>query len=531
MEKHRGRYGRDLRVGLLAAVLLSACMSTPEAPTDDQAASMPAAQVEEGMSHTEDAQASIAGALILPLKSPIPGCEVAPIDLVKLGGAEFANPPAIYSTGGVLSAKLNVQYGQNQIGNCPVTLRSYNGSLVGPTLVITPGDTLRVTLVNQLPAGAIAFTKTITPSNGVAVTETIEVPAQPHHVMNQLGAFNTTNLHVHGLHVSPAGNSDNVLLEIGPGQTFQYEIKVPKNQPPGTYWYHAHNHGSTATQVTSGMAGAIVITGDYAKVDLIKKAHERVFVLQQIAYDEAGFVEPATGGTWTLPFNPNFPPGYFSPCAWEPTLREHTINGQLFPKLEMAAGEVQRWRFIHAGVRESIGLELHGPFPPNATPTYTDVLSSPALTLTEIAADGIALGAPAPWKQVELEPGYRSDMLVQALKPGVYYLMDNGVQVTTTSRDSSTGAYTTTTQSSDALTCAGFNETPNFLAKVDVKSPVVGMPPAPFKLPAAWPASPMKSIISVMTTEAFSRSLGLTNTVSLTQAMGALKSLSTPTTR
>ena len=58
-------------------------------------------------------------------------------------------------------------------------------------------------------------------------------------------SFNTTNLHTHGMHVSPVGNSDNVLLAIPPQSTQPYEIKVPATHTRGTYWYHAHTHGST----------------------------------------------------------------------------------------------------------------------------------------------------------------------------------------------------------------------------------------------------------------------------------------------
>ena len=43
---------------------------------------------------------------------------------------------------------------------------------------------------------------------------------------NQLS--DTTNLHVHGLHVSPQGNSDNVLVAIEPGTTFEYEYQLPR---------------------------------------------------------------------------------------------------------------------------------------------------------------------------------------------------------------------------------------------------------------------------------------------------------------
>ena len=34
-------------------------------------------------------------------------------------------------------------------------------------------------------------------------------------------------------------------------------------QAPGTHWYHAHKHGSTALNVANGMTGAFVIEGQY----------------------------------------------------------------------------------------------------------------------------------------------------------------------------------------------------------------------------------------------------------------------------
>ena len=34
-------------------------------------------------------------------------------------------------------------------------------------------------------------------------------------------------------------------------------------QAPGTHWYHAHKHGSTAINVANGMTGAFIIEGKY----------------------------------------------------------------------------------------------------------------------------------------------------------------------------------------------------------------------------------------------------------------------------
>ena len=40
-------------------------------------------------------------------------------------------------------------------------------------------------------------------------------------------------------------------------------------QSPGTHWYHAHKHGSTAINVANGMTGVFIIEGDYD--DKLKK--------------------------------------------------------------------------------------------------------------------------------------------------------------------------------------------------------------------------------------------------------------------
>ncbi len=442
-------------VVVLAGIFVTGCtQSTPAAiPTADTGvvATQPSTHADPAI------QTSAA------LTTPVPGCQIQEFNLGSPGtGATLEDPDVITATNGTVSMTLTVTYtvpygDDNQkigqkIGDCPVHLRSYNGQLVGPTLRARPGDSLRITLVNDLP-----------PDN-----------VDMQHVMNTIGDLNHTNLHTHGLHVSPAGNSDNVLLDIAPGQTFEYEIKVPLNQVPGTYWYHAHLHGSTATQVSSGMAGALIIMGDTSpntvdSLPEVKGAAEKIFVFQQIAYDEVGLIEPDSGGGGgTFPSNSKI--AYFGPCNWEPMKREHTINGQLFPTVKLQTGEVQRWRFIDAGIRESIGVELHGPYTGSGTPTITEVLKLPLNHLNEIAVDGIPLYRVDAWPQVDLEPGYRSDVLVQLTEPGQYFLVDNGVIQTIVTRDPNTGTYTTKTEPSFSLTCSD-HELPGFLATVVVTGP------------------------------------------------------------
>ncbi len=52
-----------------------------------------------------------------------------------------------------------------------------------------------------------------------------------------------TNLHFHGLHVSPNAPQDDVLdMMASPGETLHYSVQVPTQQPPGLYWYHARSN-------------------------------------------------------------------------------------------------------------------------------------------------------------------------------------------------------------------------------------------------------------------------------------------------
>lgn len=323
--------------------------------------------------------------------APVPGCEYAPIDLAAYGGAPLEDPPEIRSAGGALTATLTVGYTGTAIAGCPVRLRTYDGALVGPTLRGRPGDTLFITLDNRLPPNPHSH------SHSHSMPMDINVPHD----------FNTTNLHTHGLHVSPSGNSDNVLLSVEPGETFDYEIAIPDDHPPGTFWYHAHRHGSTALQVSSGMAGAIVIEGGLDDVPAIAEAKDRILLFQQIAYDQEGVIESYDD---------------FGPRGWQASHRQTLINGQVAPTIELAPGTVERWRMIHGGVRETLRpvLRLRQVAPLAGAPAFVPLTPAAlsalpiAMPQHEIAVDGLALGRIDTWEVVELQPGQRSDVLVKA---------------------------------------------------------------------------------------------------------------------
>ena len=352
---------------------------------------------------------------------------------------------------------LSIQYTDSKIYNpatksCDnVRLRSYVGTdtstarpFVAPVIEINPGDTIRVNLTNNLPYDDSCINHNEDINN-------------PH-------CFNGSNLHSHGLWISPTGNSDNVLLSINPGVEFQYEYNVPPDHPAGTFWYHPHRHGSTALQVSSGMVGALIIRGDRlpSKTDngdidtLLKRPNgndipERILVLQQIQYyclNDNGGIKENKDKTWLCdPDDIGIIESYevkdsdgntnFSPSSWSRSGRYTSINGLILPKFRARAGKIQRWRLIHAGVRDTISLEFRkfSKFkegdpeidPSSASDAKRYVAqhcTGEPLLYHVIADDGLTRAQAWPTKLTTLQPGYRSDALVVFPEKGKYCVIN-----------------------------------------------------------------------------------------------------------
>jgi suppressor of ftsI len=114
---------------------------------------------------------------------------------------------------------------------------AFKGRNVAPILRVSPGDTIQIDYVNDLPAKA---------QGSCAISPCMDM----------------TNLHFHGLEVSPNAPQDDVLTMMAmPGQSLHYTVAIPQDHPPGLFWYHTHPHGESHRQVLDGMSGAIVIEG------------------------------------------------------------------------------------------------------------------------------------------------------------------------------------------------------------------------------------------------------------------------------
>ena len=408
---------------------------------------------------------------------------------------------SISRRGSIVSVVLNFVRGRFFINNPdptdpqpdgldPVELRSYGGCKSGPAIFVKPGDTLRVDLINQLAKDD--------PSCLPNPPEGLGLPAL-------VGCFNTTNLHTHGLHVSPAGNSDNVLLNIAPQTKFPYEINIPNDHPAGTFWYHAHRHGSTAVQVASGASGVLVVKGErpytppspqnpkpIADIDTVlhdvngAPFKEQLFLFQQIAYACFANQPNQPGGPWqqiyttqglynasspanianapwtcplATPGNPvspgvveNFGLQLDSSSIWDTNGRFTSVNGIVQPTLTVPAGEIQRWRFVHAGIHDTINIQLVRATPVGTTNLIaTSALSgnrqqqkadllaacnaSPGTLIPqfEIASDGLtrtklrtvhASQVGGVLESNYMQPGYRSDVLVVFPSDGDYCLLN-----------------------------------------------------------------------------------------------------------
>ncbi len=108
-------------------------------------------------------------------------------------------------------------------------------------------------------------------------------------------------------------------------------------QSPGTHWYHAHKHGSTAINVANGMTGAFIIEGPYD--DDLNAWYGAGWTRQQpiLVMNQLG-VTPnlMRGGQGQTDKGPNF-----------------SVNGQINPVIKMQPGEVKMLRIVNSSGRAS----------------------------------------------------------------------------------------------------------------------------------------------------------------------------------
>jgi suppressor of ftsI len=204
----------------------------------------------------------------------------------------------------------------------------FEGRANAPTLRLSPGDQLKVTYINDLPAKA---------------KETCAI----------MPCIDMTNLHFHGLEVSPNAPQDDVLdMMAAPGQTLRYTVQIPKDHAPGLYWYHTHPHGESHRQALDGMSGAIVIEGIASYYPSLAGLSERVLVLRGRSIKD----DPQSADLkHRVDLSSNV-------CGAELEAPDEvfTTNGSVRPQIEIAPDERQFWRVVNASADRYMDLHLEG---------------------------------------------------------------------------------------------------------------------------------------------------------------------------
>ena len=249
-------------------------------------------------------------------------------------GDALVQPAAMQSRNGFLDAALTAAPGAVKLGNLTFPGALYNGSYLPPLLRVRTGDVLRIAFRNELPD-------------------------------------DPSNLHFHGMSVSPKGKSDNVFIHVHPGQDFNYEVMIPARgrQGPGLFWYHPHAHGFVLKQMLGGMSGGLVVDGLEQVFPILESLPERFLFIKHAEIDGREIV---------------------------------SINGQINPVIEIKPGEVQFWRIAHIGATLFLKLRFEG------------------MPLYAIATDGHSLSRPRKIKEIFIGPGERIDALVVGPPAGAY---------------------------------------------------------------------------------------------------------------
>jgi FtsP/CotA-like multicopper oxidase with cupredoxin domain len=238
-------------------------------------------------------------------------------------GAVVRNPPALFSQNGYLSVRFSYQTRTDDEGRTLFSFMTPDG-LENPTLYVRPGDHLIVTITNNTPA---------TP---------IEMPAPPPTCGGSVMTHSSVNIHFHGTNTSPVCGQDEVVHTIiNSGETFQYNLVFPLDEPPGVYWYHPHAHGLTEAALQGGASGAIVVEG-------IQRFHPEVAGLRQrvlLIRDQNVAGNPTPGGkipSWDLSLN-------FVPIAYP---------AEVPAILRMRSGNKEFWRVVNASADSLVDLQV-----------------------------------------------------------------------------------------------------------------------------------------------------------------------------
>jgi bilirubin oxidase len=225
---------------------------------------------------------------------------------------------------------------------------TYNGTIPGPTLEVREGDRVLIHFRNDLPE--------------------------------------ETTVHWHGLHI-PWNADGSPFHPVAAGARVDFDFTIPEGTA-GTYWYHPHPHHRTAPQVAKGLYGAIIVR---AADDPLPDIPEQLLILSDNRFLEDGSIDMPD--RHTPAGNIDFENGREGDVLF--------VNGQIMPKVNLRAGEVQRWRIVNASAARMYRLAI------------------PGHELLHVGCDGGLFERPVPTGEVLIAASERIELLVRGTgEPG-----------------------------------------------------------------------------------------------------------------
>jgi len=318
-------------------------------------------------------------------------------------GSVVHNPPALFSSNGVLNVRFSYQTTTDSAGR-PVYCMMTDSGIQEPTLHVNPGDTLIITVTNNTPPQNFQHAEVYNPPNcgdkkiqwdGVA-------PAAP-------ADGSSVNIHYHGTNTTPQCGGDNVVKAlINSGTTFQYNFVFPRDEPPGLYWYHPHVHGLAERDLLGGATGLLVVDGIQNVQPSVAGLRQRFLAIRDLPQVQGLDEGPGNCGV-DIPFQ-DVSVNYV-PVDSHATVDSagNTTSISFTPAvLQMAPGETQFWRVANTAADTILDLQV--------------VYDGVPQTIQLVAIDGVPVnsqegtqpGSLIPVTRFRLPPAARVEFLVKA---------------------------------------------------------------------------------------------------------------------
>ncbi len=301
-----------------------------------------------------------------------------------VAGSVVADPLSLQSANGVLKIDLTLQNsidGSGYLHDC-LNYPAPSGIVEAPTWYLNPGDELILKLTDQLVANPLQPPQGYRMRGRAPMTMTMTEGACQGGTVTGL----TTNMHFHGLNIPPKCHQDDVLTTLIQPFTpaFTYRTRIPKNEPPGLYWYHPHPHGFTTIQVNGGAAGALIVNGIQNVKPQVAGLPSRVLILRQ---------------------------QFLNPNSWLPGTNELTLNfvpiappSPVVPVIQMTPGAKEFWRVANASTQAFLTLQILN----GGTPQKLEV----------IAYDGVPVQTDREVTSILLAPAARAEFIMQGPAAG-----------------------------------------------------------------------------------------------------------------